>query len=192
MQGLTERETPFYPEIEIDDAGWGDLVGGVIIGGYNPLNEEFKWTEIPVEYFQGEAFAKKDYLTAAKRAVSRVLGDLRADKRFHQVTLCTGYVFNHAARSLRQNGWRVVRRTIEGRCQELVEARLKQELIKIGVPPAMIVTLPSGTNRFMQLFKWVKEDPAKREQFVKTGWRSWGSKWRQASYERTGRGAGFS
>jgi len=192
MQALTERETSFYPEIEIDDAGWGDLVGGVIIGGYNPLNEEFRWTEIPVEYFQGEAFARKDYLAAAKRAVNRVLGDLRADKRFHQVALCTGYVLNQAARSLRRKGWRVVRRAIEGRCQALVEERFKQELIKIGVPPAMIVTLPSGTNRFMQLFTWVKEDPETRERFVKTGWRSWGSKWRQASYEKKRPGSGFS
>ncbi len=192
MQDLKERDPSFYPEIEIDDAGWGDLVGGVVIGGYNPLNEEFRWTAIPVEHFQGEAFARKDYLAEAQRAVTRVLGDLRADKRFHQVALCTGYVFTHAARSLRRKGWRVVRRAIEGRCQALVEERFKQELFTIGVPPAMIATLPSGTNRFMQLFRWVQEDPATRERFVKTGWRSWGSKWRQASYEKTRRDASFS
>jgi hypothetical protein len=181
---LNERETPFYPRIEVDDAGWGDLVGGVIVGGYNPLNEEFRWTEVSVEHFQGEAFSRKDYLVKARRAVNKILGDLGADKRFHMVALCTGYVFNHATRWLRQNRWRVVRRRIEGQCQELVEERFRTELVKIGVPPGMIVNVPSGTNRFMQLFQWVKKDPEERERFVKTGWSSWQSKWRPRLFEK--------
>lgn len=184
MQVLEKRVTQFYPEIEIDDAGWGDLVGGVIIGGYNPLNEEFRWAEVPVEHFQGEAFDRKDYLVAAKRVVNKVLGDLRVDKRFHRVAMCTGYVLNHAARSLRQKGWRVVRRKIEGPCQELVEERFRKELIKTGVPPGMLVNVPSGANRFMQLFKWVKEEPEERERFVKTGWNSWQSKWRPRLFRK--------
>jgi hypothetical protein len=46
------------------------------------------------------------------------------------------------------------------------------------------VNLPSGTNRFMQLFRWVKEDPEARERFVKTGWNSWQSKWRPRLFEK--------
>jgi hypothetical protein len=181
---INERETTFYPRIEVDDAGWGDLVGSVIIGGYNPLNEEFRWAEISVDHFQGEAFTRKDYLVEARRAANRVLGDLRADKRFHEIAMCTGYVLNHATRWLRQNGWRVVRRNIDGPCQELVEERFRKELMNIGVPPGMIVNLPSGTNRFMQLFRWVKEDPEERERFVKTGWNSWQSKWKPRLFKK--------
>ncbi|MFQ6074972.1 MAG: hypothetical protein ACE5Z5_02390 [Candidatus Bathyarchaeia archaeon] len=184
LRVLTRRETEFYPEVEVDDAGWGDLVGGVVIGGYNPLNGEFRWARVPVRYFQGEAFAGKDYLVGAKRAVNKVLGDLRADKRFHRVAMCTGYVLNYAARSLRQNGWRVVRRKIEGRCQELVEATFRRELINLGVPPDLIRSMPSGTNRFIRLFKWVKEDPEERERYVKTGWNSWHSKWRSKLWNK--------
>ena len=184
MQMLNDGETTFYPQIEVDDAGWGDLVGGVIIGGYNPLTEEFRWTEVAVEHFQGEAFTRKDYQVKARRAMNRILGDLRVDKRFYQVAMCTGYVLNHVARWLRQNGWMVVRRTIDGPCQGLVEERFRKELMKIGVPPGTIVNVPSGTHRFMQLFKWVKEDPEERESFVKTGWSSWQSKWRPRLFEK--------
>lgn len=172
------RLKEFYHEIEIDDAGWGDLLDGVIIGGYNPFNKEFRWSKIPVEYFQGEAFNRKDYLVEATRAVSKVLGDLRADKKFSRVALCTGYVLNRAASSLRRNGWIVVRRKIEGRCQQLIEEKFRDALIQIGIPPGVIRHIPSGTNRFMQLFRWVKEDPVNREKFVKTGWKSWQSKWK--------------
>jgi len=174
--GITLQEV--YHEIEIDDAGWGDLLGGVIIGGFNPFNEEFRWSKIPVEYFQGEAFNRKDYLVEATRGVGKVIGDLRADKKLYRVALCTGYVLNKAASSLRRNGWMLARRKIEGRCQTLVEEKFRDELIKIGVPPRIIRNTPSGTNRFMQLFRWVKEDPVNRERFVKTGWKSWLSKWK--------------
>ena len=168
----------FYPEIEIDDAGWGDLVGGVIIGGYDVVLGAFRWEIVHVEHFQGEAFAKKSYLSKAKRAVIKLLGDLRADKRFYAVALCTSYVLNDAARSLRKNRWKVVRRQIEGRCQELVEERCHKELIKLGVPSRIARKVPSGSNRFYQLFEWVKENPEARERFVKTGWNSWPTKWR--------------
>lgn len=174
MKGKDE----FYPEIEVDDSGWGDLVGGVIIGGYNVLTHEFRWAEVPVEYFQDEVFSKKDYLIETRKAVNKVLGDLRADKRFHLIAMCTGYVLNQAAKFLLQKDWKVTRRKIEGPCQELVEKRFRKELIKIGVPSNIIRDVPSGSNRFIQLFNWVKEDPDTRERFVKTGWSSWQAKWR--------------
>jgi hypothetical protein len=171
-----------YPEIQIDDAGWGDLIGGVVLGGYDVVMRAFRWAVVPVEHFQGEAFEKKSYLSEARRAVIKLLGDLRADKRFHAVALCTSYVLTEAARSLRKNGWKVVRRQIEGRCQELVEERYRKELIKLGVPSRRVRNVPSGSNRFYQLFEWVKEDPESREQFVKTGWKSWPTKWRLRLY----------
>lgn len=184
MQVIVEHEKGFYPKIEIDDAGWGDLVGGVIIGGYNPLIKEFRWAKVSVEQFQGEAFARKDYLIASKRAVHKVLGDLRADKRFHAVVMCTGYVLNYAAKSLRKGGWRVVRQAIKGPCQEFVEERFRMELIDLGVPSSTIRNMPSGSNRFMQLFNWVKKNPEEREQYVKTGWKSWHSKWKPRLVEQ--------
>lgn len=173
-----------YPEIEVDDAGWGDLIGGVVIGGYDVVRGAFRWGVIPVEHFQGEAFAKKSYLSQARRVVIKILGDLRADKRFHVVALCTGYVLNDVARSLRTNGWKVVRRPIKGRCQALVEERYRKELVKLGVPSRTMRDAVSGSNRFYRLFTWVKEDPEAREQYVKTGWKSWASKWRLKLHAR--------
>lgn len=181
---MTALNNEFYPEIEIDDAGWGDLIGGVIIGGYNPLLAEFRWEEVPVEHFQGESFIKKTYLDATKRAVYKILGNLRAEKKFYRIALCTGYVLTDAVRSLRKKGWRIVRRKIEGRCQELVEERNRKELIKLGVPPSTIGNIPPSANRFIRLFEWVKENPKERERYVKTGWKSWQSKWKPKLWEK--------
>ena len=173
-----------YPEIEVGAAGWSDLLGGVVIGGYDVVTAAFRWAVVPLKYFQGEAFAKKSYLSKARHVVIKLLGDLRADKRFYAVALCPIYMLTDAARALRVNGWKVTRRPIKGRCQELVEERYCKELIKLGVPSRTVRNSVSGRNRFYPLFEWVKEDPEAREQFVKTGWESWPTKWRSRSYAR--------
>ncbi len=73
--------------IQIDDAGWGSPIGGVLIAGYRPTTDEFQVAEIAVEHFQGDAFARKTYLATAAEATWQVLAALASPADEHIETL---------------------------------------------------------------------------------------------------------
>jgi len=49
-------------EILIDDAGWGDLILGVVIGALKLSNRRYMERRIPVSSFQPPNFENKRYL----------------------------------------------------------------------------------------------------------------------------------
>ncbi len=53
--------------VQIDDAGWGSLIGGVVVGVYRTSTGEFAHEVIAPRFFQGTAFADKEYLAEAAR-----------------------------------------------------------------------------------------------------------------------------
>ncbi len=77
--------------IQIDDAGWGSFVGGVLIGAYRTETREFACNEILVTFILGEAFARKAYLEVSRDVARRVLEQLRVGKD-EPIEICTGYI----------------------------------------------------------------------------------------------------
>jgi hypothetical protein len=49
-----------------------------------------------------------------------------------------------------------------------------------GVPKEIL----RDKKRFWSFLKWVGEKPHLRESLVKTGWASWGNKWREEIYKK--------
>jgi len=155
--------------IEVDDSGWGDLVGGAVIV-MRRVSTNVKFVgEVPVEEFQGSAFKRKLYLPHILRIVregSEVL-NLTRDEPVH---VCTGYILSEVRRSLANEGYRVIPSKITGVTQELAEEEYIKHLSRLGVGTIDQVKRLRGFDSFL---KWVLRDVDKRERFVKTGWKAW-------------------
>src|SRR5512138_3016704 len=107
--------------VEVDDSGWGDLVGGAVIV-MRRLGRNDKYVgEVPVEAFQGQAFKAKMYLPHVLRIVREGAEFLGIEKD-EPVHVCTGYILSEVRKALANEGYRVVPSRIVGATQELAEA----------------------------------------------------------------------
>jgi len=160
--------------IQIDDAGWGDPVGGVFIGLLRVETQEYFVREIEVTHFQPPNFSRKTYL---ERGLEIVLEGLRclAVEKEEPIHVCRGVVLDRVREGLEERGYRVIPTKIEGQLQELVEATLVTSLARLGIEGLPRV---SGKERFFRQLEWLQEDLASRECYAKTGWRKWSTKLR--------------
>ena len=160
--------------IQIDDAGWGSLVGPTFIGAYRPETDEFAYGTVDLRFFQDPAFADKKYLEETTRVIHHLLERLGADDA-EPIEMCSGYIFTHARRNL---GREVRQRKITGRLQDQVEQVARDYLLDMEVP---IDGVGPGSNHFMVCLHWVAEDLKRREKYCKTGWKSWRQRWRRVA-----------
>ena len=155
--------------IEIDDAGWGDLIGGaVIVMRRVDTNQKYSY-DIPLTDFQGDAFNKKRYLISVMDAIKKGLETLSVDKS-EALHICTGYILKQAREALENEGWKVVPTKITGETQRYAEEEFIGHLSRIGVGPPHDVRAIRGFNKSLE---WVLRSLNHRERFVKTGWKSW-------------------
>jgi isopentenyl phosphate kinase len=160
--------------IQIDDAGWGDPVGGVLIGIYRVETSEYVVKEIEVIHFQESNFVEKTFLTRGLELVLDALACLKVP-RDEPIEVCRGTVLDGVRAGLKAQGFHVIPTKIEGSLQELVEANLVTSLEQLGVKGIPRV---SGKERFFRQLEWIQEDLKNREQYAKTGWKSWPKKLR--------------
>jgi len=166
--------------IQIDDAGWGCLLRGVLIGVYREETQEFACDEIPVAYFQGDAFEQRAYLDEAARIVEAMFGQLRVDKA-EPIIVCTGYVLDGVRdwlTSARYN-WRSGK--IRGPLQERIETALLERLRELEVDLDYATLTEKQGLTFWKCLLWLKggqniNAPVRpeRARWAKTGWASWG------------------
>lgn len=155
--------------VEIDDSGWGDLLGGVIIVlRRNESNDSFSG-EIPLEMFQGTEFKYQEYLRIATQIILEGIDQLQVFIT-EPIRICTGYVFTTAKKTLHDLGYDYKEVKIIGKTQDYAENEFIKSLVRLGVGEYHEVREMRSFNGFIS---WVKQDLDKREQFVKTGWKSW-------------------
>jgi len=172
-------------EILIDDAGWGDLILGVVIGAlklpahrYIPLS--YMERRIPVTSFQPPDFENKQYLDDAVKIAEEIVEAMQPDSET-RFKVCSGYVLSSIRRYLRDRGFNVEEVEITGELQEMVERSYVRWCIEVGVPAERLV----DERSFSTLLEWVAERPELREKLVKTGWKSWKQKWREKAFKET-------
>jgi len=165
--------------IYVDDAGYGSLCGGIVIG----FNYEYLgalWHEyIPQSAFQAPLKSRRGWKIILKKVLHLIhlsLDKVNAKPETHILHVCRGWIFSYAVGKLREEGWTVKQIQITGILQKFVETAFKVELSKID-PYLAGHTTPGSTSFFKQL-KWVEENLSEREQYVKTGWPSWEGKWK--------------
>ncbi len=155
--------------IEVDDSGWGDLIGGAVIVMRRVETNEKYTGEIPPELFKAEEFKYKTYLRYATQIILEGLDSLSVEKT-EPIHICTGYIFEHAEDTLRELGYKVTEVKIEGKTQELAEKTFIESLVNEGIGSFSEVASMRSFNGFLD---WVKEDLEHRERYVKTGWKNW-------------------
>lgn len=170
--------------IQIDDSGWGSLIGGVVIGAcrVESPRTQHAFREVPVALFQGAAFAKKLYLHVAADLALELMGELRVPKD-EEVLVCTGYVLEAVRARLREEGYRVIAASIGDPLQSLVEGEFNERLRCLGID----ADGRRGLD-WWKAVKWLKggdveasEPDPQREKVAKTGWRSY-RKWAYHPY----------
>jgi hypothetical protein len=168
----------YKKEILIDDAGWGDLILGVVIGALKLPECRYMERRIPVSSFQSPSFENKQYLDDAVYITQQIIGAMHPDEET-LFKVCSGYVLSSIRKHLQNRGFHVEKVEITGELQELVERSYVKWCIEVGVPAERL----EDRRRFSTFLEWVGEKPELREKLVKTGWKSWRQKWREKAFK---------
>ena len=153
--------------ILIDDAGWGDLILGVVIGALKPPDPRYMERRISVSSFQPPNFENQQYLDDAVKIADEIVEVMRPDMET-RFKVCLGYVLSSIRRHLRDRGFNVEEVQITGHLQELVERSYVEWCKEVRVPTERL----GDKRRFWTLLEWVAEKPKIREKLVKTGWKN--------------------
>ncbi len=159
--------------IQIDESGWGSLLGGVSIGLYNTETKKFFAKTIPVRYFQKLSFKKQKYLDEARKIVMTGIFAMGIPMK---VVICRGFALKKARFALKAVPYEefdITEGEIGPPLQRLLEGHFAKHLKRLGVPDKS-----GGAHRlsFNDQLDWIKEDP-KRAKYVKTGWKRWQEKY---------------
>lgn len=157
--------------IQIDDAGWGFPLLGVMVG---VTDGEQVWTDmVPVKFFQEPLFGKKAYLNDyAERGIS-ILEEIGANPKKHRIEICTGYVNKNLKNALREMGFDVRVNEIKGLLQDQLEERFRYNVhgilgVDLAYDPKQIGKAMLG-KRYYEVLHWGQ---ANAPQWLKSGWKS--------------------
>lgn len=155
--------------ILIDDAGYGDLLYGAVIGAYRPETDEFTYDVISVKFFQKPLFSKKEYQDQASKISMNLVKKLSLNEG-ERIEICRGDILDKAAESLidEYGEDRIVRIKVEGRAQELIESAYLDEIRNIGYEPIPDRTEKWGKS-FWHMYRWLRKNP-KMVKYSKSGW----------------------
>jgi hypothetical protein len=128
VSGNFSQPDPNLKELQIDDAGWGFPLCGVMIGISD--NVQVLTDVVPVSFFQGSSFEKKDYLKNYTIRGIDLLKSFKANPKTHRIKICTGYVNTHLKKTLRQKGYDVRVAEITGMLQDQLEEKFRQHVDK--------------------------------------------------------------
>ena len=164
--------------ILIDDAGWGCLLGGVVIGAFRQGTQEFVSGVVHTQYFQPPLFSGKTYLVVAATVAFDLLEKLSATED-EPLEICTGYVLNGVetwAKEYRP----VTRNKIIGLPQVMTETAFLQELLALGLDVDYTILTQKQGLLFWKCLRWLKGGNIdatsvvpEREKHAKTGWKSY-------------------
>ena len=155
--------------IQIDDAGYGDLLFGAVIGAYRPEKDDFVYDVIDVKYFQKPLFKKREYKKEAGQIARKLVQRLKPEEN-EKIELCQGDILDQAAEALNKTYGedRISRTKIVGRAQTLIESAYLDEIRNLGYEPIPDRTEKWGKS-FWHMYRWLKKNP-KMLRYTKSGW----------------------
>ena len=155
--------------VQVDDAGVGDLLHGVVVGAHRKETGEFHYDVIPVSYFQNPLFTRKLYLKKATELTLRLLHELKL-RDGEEIEICSSFLFDETRPELTRKfgGDRVRVAVIVGEAQDRVETAYLDELRNLGYEP-IVERDEKRARSFFHMLRWVKKDP-ERLRYAKTGW----------------------
>lgn len=117
--------------IQIDDAGWGNPLGGVLIGAANAETSAFVSKEISIAYFKEGFFEEQNYLEEAAKLSVENLRCSGVDNRSFKIHLCPGYIHSKTEKLLRRMGYKVIRTEIKEPLQTLLEQEYRKYILQM-------------------------------------------------------------
>lgn len=155
--------------VQIDDAGVGDLLFGVVVGAYRRETGEFHYDVIPVSYFQNPNFRRKLYLKKATELALRLLQEMKLGEK-EEIEICSSFLFDETRKELESDfGKERIRvAVIAGGAQNSVETAYLDEIRNLGYEPVADRD-EKRARSFFHMLRWVKDDPS-RFRYAKTGW----------------------
>ena len=155
--------------IQIDDAGYGDLLFGAVIGAYRPEKDDFVYDVIDVKYFQKPLFKTREYKKEAGQIARKLVQRLKPEEN-EKIELCQGDILDQAAEALNKTYGedRISRTKIVGRAQTLIESAYLDEIRNLGYEPIPDRTEKWGKS-FWHMYRWLKKNP-KMLRYTKSGW----------------------
>lgn len=155
--------------VQIDDAGVGDLLFGVVVGAYRRETGEFHYDVIPVSFFQNPDFRRKLYLKKATELSVRLLQELKLGEK-EEIEICSSFLFDETRPELESKfGKERIRvAAIVGSAQNRVETAYLDEIRNLGYEP-IAERDEKRARSFFHMLRWVKADPS-RLRHAKTGW----------------------
>src|SRR5881628_987543 len=85
--------------VQIDDAGVGDLLFGVVVGAHRKETGEFHYDIIPVSYFQDPSFKRKLYLKKATELSLRLIDGMKL-RDDEEIEICSSFLFDETRPTL--------------------------------------------------------------------------------------------
>jgi hypothetical protein len=127
---LDEDYESFIPPdlqvLQIDDAGWGFPLCGVMVGISD--EERVFSAVVPVEYFRDDSeflFQIKEYLQRYTELATQLLDQFGASPNTHRIEICTGFVNQPLRDRLRELGYDVRVVEIKGLLQDELEEQYR-------------------------------------------------------------------
>ena len=169
--GSLAAPDPSFKVLQIDDAGIGFPLLGVLIGVSD--GKEVRTRAVPVEYFQSPLYDKKSYLGVYAKKGMEILDLIGADPKTHRIEICSGDINKNLKEWLRRKGYDVRITEIKGLLQDSLE-HLYGDYIKntLGKDLAYDPKELNGKNlgiRYYQVVNWAK---ANAPQYLKNGWKA--------------------
>ncbi|MFH1612114.1 MAG: hypothetical protein ABIB46_00010 [bacterium] len=118
---------PSLKVLQIDDAGWGFPLCGVMVGVSD--GEQIKTKVVTVEYFQ-EHFQTKLYLEKYASLAIEILDEFHASFEQYRIEICTGHVNKLLKEQLREKGYDVRVTEIKGLLQDTLEELFRKYVIE--------------------------------------------------------------
>ncbi len=155
--------------IQIDDAGVGDLLHGVVVGAHRKETGEFHYDMIPVSYFQSPNFGRKMYQKKATELALNLLYQMKLGEN-EEIEICSSFLFDETRPHLAEKygKTRVKTVVIAGDAQNNVETAYLDEIRNLGYEP-IVERDEKRARSFFHMLKWVKNNPD-RLRYAKTGW----------------------
>ena len=171
-EGRLVPPDPSLKLIQIDDAGWGFPLSGILVGLTN--GNQVVTGEVPVSFFKPGIFERKEYLKEfTRKGLDLLWKAFQATPKTHRIEICTGFINTALRDALREKGYDVRVVEIKGKLQDSLENLYKEYIIdQLGVDLAYDPK-EIGKNKipfeYHKALKWGKKYAPGQ---LKSGWKS--------------------
>lgn len=170
--GRLKSPDPSLKLIQIDDAGIGFPIGGVMIGA---TDEKRVVTDIvDVAYFKPGPFERQDYLKAyADQGWVLIQKEFQASPETHRIEICTGFINCLLQDLLRIKKFDVRQVEIKGLLQDKLETLFKEYIKKItGIDLAYDPKELNKNHIGNHYYKVLEFGKRKVPHLLKSGWKA--------------------